>query len=276
MTGHKGLIGTFLLEKLKQLGHKSILSIDLREGNDIANIENKKLEEKADVMIHLASSCKVNKMIKYPELAFHHNALGTYKVLEFSRKNNIPKIIFTSSSRILSEERNPYTASKIYGEELCKGYCDCYGIDYVIIRPSTVYGPFNDITSRVVDIFIGNALHDKSLEIYGDENKTLDFTYIDDFVDGFLLVMNEKNKEFDIGSGESTKLGYVADLIIKMAGKGKKKFLPPEIAQPQQVELDISEIRKLGFKPKTSIEEGLKKTFEWYEKNLEEIVESRR
>lgn len=275
MTGHKGLIGSFLLEKLKKLGHKPVLLIDLREGQDVANILDKKLDEKVDVMIHLASFCKVSKIVRNPELAFHHNVLGTYKVLEFCRKNKIPKIIFTSSSRILKKEKNPYTASKIYGEEICKGYCQCYNIDYIIIRPSTVYGPFDDLTARVTDIFIRNALHDNDLEIYGDEEKTLDFTYIDNFVDAFLLVMDKKNEEFDISDGKGIKLNYVADLIIKLAGKGKKKFSPPEIAQPQQIELDISKIEELGFKPKISIEEGIKRTFEWYKENLEDIDKSR-
>jgi nucleoside-diphosphate-sugar epimerase len=275
MTGHKGLIGSFLLERLKKLGHEPILLIDLKEGQDVANILDKKLDEKVNVMIHLASFCKVNKIIKSPELAFHHNVLGTYRILEFCRKNKIPKIIFTSSSRILSKEKNPYTASKIYGEEICMGYCQCYGIDYVIIRPSTVYGPFNDKSARVTDIFIRNALHDKDLKIYGDEEKTLDFTYIDDFVDGFLFVMDKKNEDYDISQGEGIKLSYVADMIIKWAGRGKKKFLPKEIAQPQRIQLNISKIKALGYKAKVGIEEGMKRTFDWYKENLEEIDKSR-
>jgi UDP-glucose 4-epimerase len=188
--------------------------------------------------------------------------------LEFCRKNGIPKIIFTSSSRILSEEKNPYTASKIYGEEICKAYCQCYGINYVIIRPSTVYGPFDDETHRLVDIFIRNAMQGKDLEIYGDETKTLDFTYIDDFVSGILLAMNERNKEFDIATGKGVNVSYVADLIIKEVGKGKKTFKGAEIAQPQHVEVDISEISKRCYMPQISIEEGIRRTVEWYLKNI--------
>ncbi|MEK6820003.1 MAG: NAD-dependent epimerase/dehydratase family protein [Nanoarchaeota archaeon] len=268
LTGHKGLIGSFLLERLKQLGHETILLIDARDGENIIDIDKIKLKEKPDVFIHLAAFCKINKTIENPDLAFENNVLGPYKIFEFCRKNKISKIIFASSSRILKEEKNPYTASKIYGEELCKAYKQCYGIDYIIIRPSTVYGPFDDKTGRLVDIFIRNAMQGKELKIYGDENKTLDFTYIDDFVEGFVLAMNQKNKDFDIGSGKETKVKYLADLIIKHVRKGEKIFLEKEIAQPQQVEIDLDKMRELGFKPKVSVEEGIKRTIEWYKNNV--------
>ena len=276
MTGHKGLIGSSLLSELLKEKHEPILLLDKKDGRNILDIENFSLRKSADLMIHIAAYCKINKSIENPYLVFDNNVLGTYKVLEFCRKNKVPKIIFTSSSRIISPEKNPYTASKIYGEELIKGYSQSYGLEWVIVRPSTVYGPFDDQTSRLVDIFILNALKGKELKIFGDKNKTLDFTYINDFVDGFMLAINEKNKEFDISSGIETKVNYVADLIINLAGKGYKSFYPQEIAQPQQVKIDFSNIKKLGFEPKIGVEEGIKRTFEWYKNNFEKIEERRK
>ena len=271
MTGHKGLIGSFLLKRLIEQGHEPVLLIDKRSGENILDINKIKLNEPVDIMIHLAAFCKINKCIENPELAFRNNVIGVYRILEFCRKNKIPKIIFTSSSRVLSKEKNSYTASKVYGEELIKGYSQCYGIDYVIVRPSTVYGPFNDKTRRLIDIWITNALRGEELKIFGDENKTLDFTHVDDFVDGFLRAMKQKNKEYEISSGKSVFVKDIANMIISLAGKGKKKFYPTEIAQPQEVRLDISEIKKLGFEPKVDVEEGIRKTFEWYKKNLDKI-----
>tara|TARA_Y100000310_G_scaffold316799_1_gene368956 strand:- start:621 stop:1448 length:828 start_codon:yes stop_codon:yes gene_type:complete len=269
MTGHKGLIGTVLLEKLKQRGDKPVLLIDSRENNNILDINNTKLTEDVDMMIHLASSCKINKTIENPELAFKNNSHGTFQILEFCRKNNIPKIVFTSSSRILESEKNPYTASKIYGEELCKGYQQAYGINYIIIRPSTVYGGFDDQTKRVTDIFIRNALQNKPLEIYGHQSKTLDFTYVDDFVSGFILAIEEDNKEYDIGSGKATRLDYVAKLIKEQLGSESEIiYKEQETAQPQHVEVNITEMEKLGYSPKTTIEEGMKRTIEWYKDNI--------
>jgi len=276
MTGHEGLIGSFLLKRLKQRGDRQILLIDKRSGNSMNELDKFEIKEKIDLFIHFGAFCKINKTIENPDLAFENNVLATYKVLEFCRKNKIPKIIFTSSSRVLEPEKNPYTASKIYGEELVKAYSQCYNIEYVIIRPSTVYGPFNDLTSRLVDIFILNALKGGEIKIYGDENKTLDFTYVDDFVDGILLAMNTTNEEFDLSAGEMVNISKLADMIITLAGNGVKKFYPPEIAQPQEVELDITKIKKLGYVPKVFIEEGIKKTFKWYKENFKEILKTRK
>jgi UDP-glucose 4-epimerase len=270
LTGHKGLIGHYLKERLEKEGHKIIAAIDSRDGKDISNLKSLKIDKPVDLFIHAAAHCKINQSIENPELAHNNNSEGTFQVLEFCRKNKIPKIINFSSSRVLSEEKNPYTASKLYGEELCKAYRQCYGIKYVIIRPSTVYGPFWDITNRLIHKFIVNALEGKDLEIYGNpETKTLDFTYIDDFIDGVMLAIAHENQEFNISGNEEYNVLKLAQMIIAKTGsKSKIKFLREEIAQPQQVRVDISEIQNIGYKPKISLEEGVERTIEFYKKYL--------
>jgi len=275
MTGHKGLVGTFLLEKLISQGHKPVLLVDLRDGTNVLDLDKVKLTEKVDVFIHLAFFSKISKIISDPLITFN-NSRAMEKAVEFCRVNKIPKIVYTSSSRVVSKEKNPYTASKIYGEELVKAYSQCYGIDYVIIRPSTVYGPFNDLTSRLTDVFILNALNDGELQITREKDSDLDFTYVEDLVRGILIAMDQKNDDFNISSGSSTKISYVADLIIKLAGKGRKVFLQPEITQPQHISLDISKIKKLGYAPQVSLDEGMKRTFDWYKAHLDEIKSTRK
>ena len=93
---------------------------------------------------------------------------------------------------------------------------------------------------------------------------------------GILIAMKQKNEEFNISSGKSTKISYVADLIIRLAGKGRKVFLSPEITQPQHISLDISKIKKLGYKPQVGIDEGMKKTFDWYKAHQKEVEKSRK
>lgn len=202
---------------------------------------------------------------------FNDNVLGTFQALEFCRKNKVPKIIYFSSTRVLNPEKNPYTASKIYGEELCKAYHPCYGLNYIIIRPSTVYGPFPDATKRLMHIFIVNALKNQDLEIYGNpKTKTLDFTYIDDFIDGVMLVINQNNEEFDISGDEEFNIYELAKFIIANTNsKSKIKICKEELAQPQQVKVDISKIKKLGYESKVSVREGVLKTIDWYRKNGE-------
>ena len=270
ITGHKGLIGHYLKERLEKEGHKILAAIDSRDGSHVSCLKDFKISEPVDLFIHAAAHCKINQSIENPELPHYNNSEGTFQVLEFCRKNKIPKIINFSSSRVLSKEKNPYTASKLYGEELCKAYCQCYGLKYVIIRPSTVYGPFWDKTNRLMHKFIINALEGKELEIYGNpETKTLDFTYIDDFVDGVMLAISQENKEFNISGNEEYNVLKLAQMIIAKTGsKSKIKFLKEEIAQPQQVKVNISEIQNIGYKPRISLEEGVERTIKWYKNYL--------
>jgi len=275
LTGHKGLIGSALKERLEREGQKLVLEIDKKIGKDIDFLENYKPDsfDKIDIFIHAAAFCKINKIIEEPKLG-HVNALNDFKVFEFCRKNNVPKIVYFSTSRTLSKEKNPYTAGKVYGEELCKAYKDCYGIDYIIIRPSTVYGPFLDKTKRLIHLFIISALSNKDLIIYGNpKTKTLDFTYIDDFIDGVMLTINKNgwNKEYNISGGEEFSVYELAKFIIQETNsKSQIKIAGAEIAQPQKVKLDISEISKLGYRPQVPLLEGVKKTIEWYGNYLKE------
>ncbi len=271
LTGDKGLIGSFLKQRLEKEGHE-IVGVDLREGKNIKNIGEQNIGFPVDMMIHAAAHCKINQSIENPQITYENNVEGMFNVLEFCRKNKIPKIVFFSSSRILSKEKNPYTSAKIYGEELCKAYCDCYGIDYIIIRPSTVYGPFWDETQRLMHIFITNALNGKDLKVYGDpRTKTLDFTYIGDFIDATMLAINnsEWNKEYNVSGEEETNIYELARFILDNTGSASRIVIEKEeIAQPQQVRLDLSEIRKIGYSPKVNLQEGVKKTINWYREYL--------
>ena len=276
ITGQKGLIGSYLKERLKEEGHKIVLEIDIRDGKNILGMKDLISPDKIDLMIHAAAHCKINQAVENPELAHYNDSEGTFQVLEFCRKNKIPKILYFSSSRVLSKEKSPYTAAKIYGEELCKAYHNSYGIDYLIIRPSTVYGPFWDRTRRLMHILIVNALQGKDLEIFGDSDKTLDFTYIEDFIDAIVLAMNNPwNKEYDISGGEEYNIYDLAKFIIKETeSKSQIRFREPEIAQPQKVKLGIEEIKNIGYAPKFPLELGVKETIKWYREFIDTVKEA--
>lgn len=261
LTGQAGLIGSKLLNKLVSKGNMPVLLVDKRRGKDIADIASYRTELPPDIMYHLAAHCSIRHAIWDTQRPMDNNVIGTHKVLEYCRAKQIKKVVFTSSTRVLYPEKNPYTASKIYCEELIKSYSQCYGIDYTIVRPSTVYGGFNDLTGRLVHKWMAAVLNNKPLIIYGDKNKTLDFTYVDDFVDGLLWAAKQSNSEFNISYGQETKLVDVANYIIELHGSGEVKFADAELAQPQQVCIDTD------FKCSTSVEEGIKKTYEWYRQN---------
>jgi len=271
ISGSKGLIGSKLKETLDKK-HKCILEIDQRLGSNILSLDSYQLTpstQQTDIFFHLGAFCKINETIKTPRLSHYNNANGTFEALEFCRKNNIKKFVYMSSSRVLSKERNPYVASKLYGEELCKAYKDCYGIDYIIIRPSTVYGEHHDLTTRLITKWIINALSGKPLLLFGDRNKTLDFTHVDDFVDGIeCLLLNweeSKNSSYDICGDDQRKLVDVAEIIGEKAGVlYELQFENPEPAQPQDVKVDISDIQKFGYNPKIKIEEGVERLIKFY------------
>jgi nucleoside-diphosphate-sugar epimerase len=271
ITGHRGIIGEFLKKALDAKGEKCVLNIDQKEGFNVIDLLFKEtsLNDKVDTFYHLAAQCKINESIARPILPHRSNVDGIFSVLEFCRKHKINKIVVTSTSRVLSKERNPYVASKIYVEELVKAYQDCYGIDYIIIRPSTVYGPTFDDTSRLMSNFITAALKGENLKIYGNKEKTLDFTYVEDFVEGVMLAIDGPwNKEYNISGEEEVRLVDLAREIINQAkSKSKIVFMPQEKAQPQKVKVDVSEIKKLGYKPKIDIKEGVEKMIVWYKEN---------
>jgi len=271
ITGSAGLIGSKLKERLDK-SNKCIMEIDMRLGSNVLSLNSIRLTQKTqhtDIFFHLAAHCKINEGTLNPELPHINNCQGTYQCLEFCRKNNIKKFVYMSSSRVLSKEVNPYTASKLYGEALCEAYKQCYGIEYLIIRPSTVYGEHHDLTTRLITKWVINAMTGDPLEIYGDENKTLDFTHVDDFVEGITCLLDNwdkaKNDSYDICGDDCRKLVDVACIIEEKLGKAiDREFSAPEIAQPQQVKINIDKLRKFGYDPKIKIEEGLDRLIEFY------------
>ena len=189
--------------------------------------------------------------------------------MEFCRKNGIKRVMNFSSSRVLSPERNPYVASKLYGEELVKAYHDCYGIEFITVRPSTVFGPTHDITSRLITTWIQDAMQGKTLRIFGDRQKTLDFTYVDDFVDGIELLTDRwdvaKNEAYNISGHEEVALKDLAKIIGEEVGKRVRvRYEKQETAQPQRVSVDISKMQALGYNPKVGIREGVRRMVKFY------------
>lgn len=262
ITGSRGLIGEKLVKRLKG---ECVRQVDVRLGSNVLNLKPKK----ADIFFHLAAHCNINQGTNDPTLPFMNNVGGTFEALEFCRQNNIKKFVYFSSSRTLSKEENPYTASKKYGEVLCEAYKQCYGIEYLIVRPSTVYGERHDLTNRLINKWVLNALNGKALKLYGDKNKTLDFTHLDDFLDGLELLLKNwktsKNKAFDISGNDNRRLIELVSIIEKEVGRYLEiEYNSPEIAQPQQVKININKIKKLGYKPKIKLEEGIKRLVNFY------------
>lgn len=298
VTGSSGTIGTRLCERLlsekydvrcldwePNKWNKDVQNIttqlDLRDWSQLQALS---AELQADLIVHLAANARVYELVQYPDRA-QDNILTTFNVLELARKNNIKKFIFASSREtygntdadMLTEDRaqfqtceSPYTASKIAGEALTEAYKRCYAIDAIILRFSNVYGMYDD-SVRVVPLFIRQAQKEEPLMVFGKE-KCLDFTYIDDTVDGILLAIKKfdraKNDTYNIATSHGTPLLHLAKRIKELTNSSSEiRMGNTRTGEIIKFVADISKAKgKLGYEPKVNFEEGIKKAVEWYRK----------
>ncbi|MDP2673196.1 MAG: NAD-dependent epimerase/dehydratase family protein [Nanoarchaeota archaeon] len=247
---------------------------------------------KPNAVVHLAANAKVHELVKNPLKAMDNIQL-TFNVLEYCRQNNVP-IIFSSSREVygdihrfntneqITDEKkadfkfteSPYSASKIAGEALIYSYAKCYNLPYLIFRFSNVYGRFdNDLErmERVIPLFIKKINKKEPIIVYG-KNKILDFTYVDDCVKGIYsgiekLVSGEvKNETINLAYGEGQSLLNLVEYIEDNLGKKAKVSIgKTQVGEVSYYVADISKAKKLlGYNPKNSLSEGIKKTIEWW------------
>lgn len=302
VTGSSGLIGTAFCERLreKKIQFLGVDKVKNRWNSYIDAVTMLKDLTKGlqnfrtnfDMTVHFAANARVFDLVKDPDLA-RDNILMTYNMLEFARKNGIKKFIFASSREVYGNEgghliyneddvnldfcESPYTASKMAGEALVHAYCRCYGIDYVIIRFSNVYGRY-DYNDRVIPLFIAKALKNQPLTVFG-ENKVLDFTYIDDAINGVYEIMRQfkqvKNRTYNLATGEGYSLTDIAKKIrIKTHSTSIIAHKKSRTGEVEQFVADIGRAESMfGYAPKHGIDQGLAKTIEWYKPRLEEYIE---
>lgn len=147
-------------------------------------------------------------------------------------------------------------------------YHQCYGIDFVILRFSNVYGKYDD-SDRVIPVFIETANQNKDLIVFG-KDKLLDFTYIDDCVDGIIKSIENfggvKNNTINIASGKGIAIVELAKVILnKMTSRGKIIVKESRTGEVTKCIVDISRARELlNYEPKVSIDEGIERAIEWY------------
>lgn len=200
--------------------------------------------------------------------------------MDACKKSNVKKIVFASSGGAIYENakqlptKEDYLAhpASLYGlanlmiEKYLQTYSKMNGLDYVIARPSNVYGE-RQWESGVIPSFILKVLKKESPVIYGTGDQTRDFIYIDDLVKALItLAQNGQNKTYNVGSGQEVSLNEVFELIKNMLGATIEPWYKnSEVFGVERSALDIAKIKKeFGFEPKTSMREGLLKTIEYY------------
>lgn len=264
---------TLLKLRLKDIKDKvKVVRGDIRHKGRFLKILQ---EFQPEIVVHLAALPIATASNIYSEDAFGINLYGTINVLESIRQvSSVKRFVYASSSMVYgnfeyspADENHPLNPIEVYGgtklasEILIKAYGKRFGLQYTIIRPSAVYGP-TDANKRVSQIFVENALKGKTLKLDGGGTSKLDFTYIEDVAQGFVLAMkseNAANQTFNITYGEGRSLIDFVEILKTLIPNLKTEIAPADTEKPQRGALDISKARKLlGYAPKYSLEKGLK------------------
>ena len=263
----------FSLLKSKKIIFKQINAQDFKALNKFVN------EFKPKVVIHLAAVSHASKSNKFPLVAFNNSFVTLQNSLEII-KNKIDHFIFLSSSMVYGDFKkqkvtedevcNPigiYGALKFSAEKLIKAYGQVYNLPYTIIRPSALYGE-RCISRRVGQIFIESAINKSKIVINGDGRESLDFTYIDDLVDGIICAIKSKNsfqEIFNLTYGSAKPINALIKIIKNNFSDVEIEYKKREKLMPIRGTLDIKKARRLiGYKPSWPLEKGYLAYIKWY------------
>ncbi len=295
VTGSSGTIGTRLCETLLAAGY-DVLGIDWKE-----NVWQSKIDAitvradlrdphacdavkgTIDFVIHLAANARVHDLVEHPSMALD-NAVTTFHTIEWARKAGVKGLIFASSREVygndqaaerysenmvrITDTESPYSASKLTGEAFVHAYARCYGLQSIILRFSNVYGMYDD-SNRVIPLWFRQARNNETLRVFG-KDKCLDFTYIDDTVQGIIGAVQHfdeaKNDTYNLAYGEGVSLLTVAEDIRRLLGSASEIAL--ESSRTGEVVRYVADItkakEKLGYSPTTRYASGIEKAIEWY------------
>jgi len=263
------------IDLLKEKGIKLIIQ-DARDYQSVSRIYDK---IDPDIIIHLAAVSHANKSNKDPHNTFDHSLRTLENTLDFA-KNKKKHVIYLSSSMVYGnfdgkevDENtlcNPigiYGTLKLSGELLVKAYNNVFDLPYTIIRPSALYGE-RCVSRRVGQIFIENAIQNLDININGSGDEKLDFTYIEDLIQGIYKSCIKKdsiNQTFNITYGNSRKLSELADLVKSEFPRIKINYIGREKFMPERGTLNVNKARKIiDYSPQYKLDDGYIKYIQWY------------
>lgn len=291
VTGGAGFIGSHLVDKLLEKGHRVTVLDNFSTGRvqnlahikdrsnitikqlDISNFEAIKESFKGiDWVFHIAALADIVPSITDP-LEYHRsNVDGTFSVLEASKLAGVKRFIYTASSSCYgiadvtptaesSEIRPeyPYALTKYIGECYCLNWAKIYKLPVISLRLFNVYGPRSRTSGTygaVFGVFLAQKLAGKPFTVVGNGNQTRDFTYVSDVVRAFISAAESDltGEVFNVGSGNT----YSVNRLVELLG-GEKVYIPKRPGEPDSTFADISKIKRLlRWKPEVSLEEGVK------------------
>ncbi len=260
--------------------YKSKFKLYRGDIRDVKFLERVFKKERPDKVIHLAAMAGVRNSLKYPALYADVNVMGTTHLLDLAVKYGVKNFLYASSSSVYGNNQklpfsetdpvdtpiSPYAATKKATELLAHVYSHIHGLPTTGLRFFTVYGPWGRPDMALFD-FTRAIFAGETIKVYNHGNMTRNFTYIDDIVSGILTCLdaNLPYAVMNIGGDREEKLTRFIEVIEKNVGKvAKKQMLPIQPGDVPSTVADIKKLRKLGWKPTTRIDLGIKNFVEWY------------
>ena len=268
----------------KILSHMEIIGGDLRDAQAMfSHIDG------CHYVFHLGALISIPYSYLHPAEVAESNFIGTLNVLMACRMAKVDRLIHTSTSEVYGtaqhvpieeshplQGQSPYSASKIGADKLSESFHSAYGLPVVTVRPFNTYGP-RQSARAVIPTIITQAIAQQTIYL-GNLETTRDFTYIDDTVDGFIKAAEAADVDgetINLGTGEEIKISTLAKKIIGIIGSSAHIEIDPIRFRPEKSEVfrllsdNSKALQILGWEPKTTTEQGLKKTIEWIKSHLD-------
>lgn len=290
VTGGSGFIGSHVVDKLIDKGvevrvYDCVLSshrndIEFYQGS-ILDIDSLTFAMHGiDAVMHLAAVADVKDVYNEPHYSENINVRGTINVLEAARKAGVKRVVYGSTTWVYSEaasnnvdETTPlhapshlYTATKLTGEYYCQSYSKLYGMEVTILRYGIPYGP-RARDGAVIPIFVRKAINGEPLTIAGDGMQFRKFIYVEDLAEGNVLGLQNiaKNKIYNLDGKEKVAIKQIAETVKKILGNVNIEYTParPGDFSGKEVSSELAK-RELGWEPKISFEEGVRRYIKWY------------
>lgn len=275
---------------LEEYEHYMFCKCDLADKEGLFSVFKK---EKPDIVVNLAAQAGVRYSIDNPDVYIQSNIVGFFHILEACRNYPVDHLVFASSSSVYGgNEKIPfstedkadyplslYAATKKSNELMAYSYSKLYKIPVTGLRFFTVYGPYGRPDMACYK-FALKIMKDEPIQIYNDGDMYRDFTYIDDIVEGVENILCNPQREdeqgvlykiYNIGNNKPEKLMDFISALERCLGKeAQKEFLPMQPGDVYRTYADVSQLEKdFGFKPDTSMEEGIKKFTDWFKEYYE-------
>ena len=236
-------------------------------------------------LVHFAAETHVDRSIEDASPFLKTNILGTHCLLDAARRFGISRFIHIGTDEVygsapagtsFSEDsplapRNPYAASKAAADHLVAAYAHTFHLPVVILRSTNNFGPFQ-FPEKLIPLIITSARRDEPVPIYGDGLQERDWLFVEDFCQAITLVLDtaEPGSVYNISAGEPQTNLKVVRAILERLGKPESlvQFVEDRPGHDRRYALDSAKIqRELGWRPKVSFEEGIRRTIEWYQAN---------